>query len=128
MLIGHATNSPTQCNSRARRAILVMIRNDSGNDVSVRQHFRGDYPQALKQLVMQRQQKITFGQMRANCGPTRVLVYCSDHKCSHSVVIDAACWPDDLRLSDLEDRFVCQICGRRGADVRPLFERARMGE
>jgi hypothetical protein len=69
---------------------------------------------------MRRQQKITLGEMRANCRPTRVLVYCSDHKCSHLVMIDAACWPDDLRLSDLEDRFVCEICGRRGADVRPL--------
>ena len=73
-----------------------------------------------KNQNMQRQQKITLGEMRANCGPTRLLIYCSDHKCSHLVMIDAACWPDDLRLSDLEDRFVCEICGRRGADVRPL--------
>jgi hypothetical protein len=28
-------------------------------------------------------------------------------------------WPDDVRLSDLEPRFTCQACGRRGADVRP---------
>ena len=32
-----------------------------------------------------------------------------------------------LRLSDLERRFVCTVCGHRGADVRPLFEPARMG-
>jgi hypothetical protein len=32
-------------------------------------------------------------------------------------------WPDDMRLSDLEPRFVCQGCGSRGADVRPDFER-----
>ena len=32
------TNYPTQCNSRARRAILVLIRNDSGSDVTVLQH------------------------------------------------------------------------------------------
>ncbi|WP_441280014.1 hypothetical protein [Bradyrhizobium sp. 63_E2_N1_3] len=29
--------------------------------------------------------------------------------------------PDDVRLSDLEPRFVCQACGHRGADVRPDF-------
>ncbi len=30
-------------------------------------------------------------------------------------------WPDDIRLSDIEPRFVCAKCGRRGADVRPKF-------
>jgi len=39
----------------------------------------------------------------------------------------AAPWADDVRLSDLEPKFTCKACGRRGADVRPLFERARMG-
>jgi hypothetical protein len=29
---------------------------------------------------------------------------------------------DDVRLSDIEPRFVCQACGRRGADVRPNFD------
>lgn len=50
-----------------------------------------------------------------------VLVYCADYRCSHSVTLNADCWPDDLRLSDLEPRFICQSCGRRGADVRPDF-------
>jgi len=27
-------------------------------------------------------------------------------------------WPDDVRLSDIEPRFVCRGCGKRGADVR----------
>jgi hypothetical protein len=27
---------------------------------------------------------------------------------------DADCWPDELRLSDIEDRFVCTACGKRG--------------
>jgi hypothetical protein len=31
-------------------------------------------------------------------------------------------WPDDVRLSDLETRFTCQACGRRGADVRPDWQ------
>ena len=35
--------------------------------------------------------------------------------------------PDDVRLSDLETLFLCQTCGRRGADVTPLFEPATTG-
>jgi hypothetical protein len=49
-------------------------------------------------------------------------VFCGDYRCAHSVAIDAAQWADDVRLSDLEPRFICQVCGRPGADVRPLFE------
>jgi hypothetical protein len=30
-------------------------------------------------------------------------------------------WPDDMRLSDIEAQFVCSVCGKRGADVRPNF-------
>jgi hypothetical protein len=37
---------------------------------------------------MQRQQKITLGEMRQS-GPRRVLVYCGDYHCAHSVVIYA---------------------------------------
>jgi hypothetical protein len=36
-------------------------------------------------------------------------------------------WGDDVRLSDLEPKFTCGVCGRRGADVRPLLEKTRMG-
>jgi hypothetical protein len=64
--------------------------------------------------------------MRSDNGPTRLIVYCSDFKCSHSVVVDAAPW-GDVRLSDLEPKFTCKASGRRGADVRPLFEKAAMG-
>jgi hypothetical protein len=74
-----------------------------------------------------REQKITLGEMRSNGGPTGLIVYCSDFKCSCSVIMDAKPWGDDIRLSDLEPRFTCKACGRRGADVRPLFERAGMG-
>jgi hypothetical protein len=55
-----------------------------------------------------------------------VLVYCTDYKCFHHVEIDAELWPSTVRLSGIERHFVCQACGRRGADVRPLFEPARM--
>ena len=41
---------------------------------------------------------------------------------SHSLAIGADRWPDDLRLSDIEPRFVCRACGKRGADVRPDFQ------
>jgi hypothetical protein len=30
-------------------------------------------------------------------------------------------WADDVRLSDVEPRFVCTACGKRGTDVRPNF-------
>jgi hypothetical protein len=75
---------------------------------------------------MPRQQKITLREMRES-GPTRLIVYCGDYKCAHSVVIDAGRWAGDARLSDLEPRFTCQVCGHRGADTMPLFEPARMG-
>src|ERR1700739_1533738 len=42
-------------------------------------------------------------------------------KCSHSTAINADQWLDHVRLSDLEARFVCKACGKRGADVRPDF-------
>jgi hypothetical protein len=67
-----------------------------------------------------RPQKITFGEMR-NTGVRGILIYCSDYKCSHSIAISADRWPDHVRLSDLEARFVCKGCGKKGADVRPLF-------
>ncbi len=65
--------------------------------------------------------KTTLGQMRQS-GPHRLRVFCGDYKCSHSVVIDADCWPGSLRLSDLEALFVCRVCGHRGADVRPDYQ------
>ena len=65
-------------------------------------------------------EKITFREMRES-GVRGILVYCTDYKCSHSIELSADRWPDDVRLSDLEPRFVCQACGHRGADVRPDF-------
>jgi hypothetical protein len=64
--------------------------------------------------------KITFAQMR-NSGVRGILVYCCDYKCSHLLAISGDAWPDDVRLSDIEPRFVCTACGKRGADVRPDF-------
>jgi hypothetical protein len=67
-----------------------------------------------------RPQKITFAELR-DMGVRGVLVYCADFRCSHSVALNADCWPDDVRLSDIEPRFVCAACGKRGAEVRPDF-------
>ena len=62
--------------------------------------------------------KITFGEMR-EMGLRGILVYC--HR-GHHLALDADSWPDEMRLSDLEPRFICGGCGSRGADVRPDFE------
>jgi hypothetical protein len=59
-------------------------------------------------------EKITFGEMR-DSGVREVLVYCRDHRCSHSATISA----DNIRLSDVEPGFTCTACGRRGAEIRP---------
>jgi hypothetical protein len=64
--------------------------------------------------------KITFAEMR-DMGVRGLLIYCQDYKCSHSLAISTDRWADDLRLSDIEPRFTCKACGKRGADVRPDF-------
>jgi hypothetical protein len=73
---------------------------------------------------MPRERKITIGEMRES---TRLIVYCGNYRCAHSITMDPDLWPGSLRPSDLEDLFVCTVCGHRGADVRPLFEPACMG-
>jgi hypothetical protein len=79
------------------------------------------------ELWAMRPVKITFGEMRSGGGPTGILVYCADYRCSHSIAMSADRWGDDVRLSGVEPRFVCKACGKRGADVRPHFDPARMG-
>ena len=68
-----------------------------------------------------RPQKITFAEMRAS-GVRGVLIYCSDYHCSNWTAISGDRWADSDRLSDVEPKFVCQVCGQRGADVRPNFD------
>jgi hypothetical protein len=65
-----------------------------------------------------RHEKITLGEMRAS-GVRGLLIYCSDYRCSHSTAISGDRWPDHVRLSDLEARFVCRACGTQGAVRRP---------
>ena len=59
-----------------------------------------------------RKPKITFGEMR-DMGVRGLLVYCSDYHCSHWTAISGDQWPDDVGLSDIEQRFTCQACGPR---------------
>jgi hypothetical protein len=69
------------------------------------------------------QQKITPGEMRAS-GVCGLLVFCADYRCSHLrrlASADVNRWSGDVRLSDLEPRFICTACGKRGGDVRPDF-------
>ena len=69
--------------------------------------------------------KITFAQMREQ-GVRGVLIYCSDYHCfALDTRFDADYWADDVRLSDIEPGFTCTDCGKRGADVRPDFNRNR---
>jgi hypothetical protein len=68
-----------------------------------------------------RPQKITFGEM-SDSGVRGLLVYCQNYQCSHSTAISGNRWPDDVRLSDIEPLFTCKACGKKDADVRPLFE------
>jgi hypothetical protein len=74
---------------------------------------------AIMRYVRTHPPEITLGEMRA--AGVRGLIYCSDYHCSHWTAISGDRWPDDVRLSDLEPKFTCQACGRRGADVRPNF-------
>jgi hypothetical protein len=53
------------------------------------------------------------------------MIYRSDYKCGQLVALSSDRWPDDIRLSDIEPRFICSACGKRGADVRPDFGTVR---
>jgi hypothetical protein len=57
-----------------------------------------------------RQKKITFAEMRA-ADVRGLLIYYSDYKC-HRTTIGGDGWPDDVRLSDLEPLFTCQVVAR----------------
>jgi len=65
-----------------------------------------------------RAQKITLAEMRA--AGVRLLINCSDYRCSHWTAISGDQWPDDIRLSDLEPRFSCQGAPVSRDDPRPV--------
>ena len=67
-----------------------------------------------------RPQKITFAEVRESG-----VHGCSCAAPTIAAVIRSPHWPDDLSLSDIESRFVCQACGKRGAEAAlPQFRRA----
>jgi hypothetical protein len=70
-----------------------------------------------------RPQKITLAEMRAG-GVRGLLIYCSDFRCSHMTTMSGDRWAHDVRLSDLEPRFICEACGQHGAEVRPDWQSA----
>ena len=70
-----------------------------------------------------RTQKTTFGEIRST-GVRDVLIYCRDHRCSHHVEINADGCSDDVQLSDIEPKFVCQICGAARTSGRSLGQLA----
>jgi hypothetical protein len=60
-------------------------------------------------------------------GVRGLLVYRADFHCSHLVAIIADRWADDVRLSDIEPRFVCKpaasavpTCGRISIGRQPV--------
>ena len=61
-------------------------------------------PPSARLLGMDKPTKITFAELR-ELGVRGVLIYCADCQCSHSIAVMADQWADDLRLSDIEDRF-----------------------
>jgi hypothetical protein len=67
-------------------------------------------------LANNRPQKISLGETRVS-GIRGLLIYCSDYQCSHCIRMSADQWPDETRLSDLEDKFPCTACGSRGAEL-----------
>lgn len=83
---------------------------------------------AMRQRSYFRPAMLTVGSSRSPSAEMRetglrgVLVYCH---CGHHIELSADRWADDVRLSDLEPRFVCQGCGSRGADVRPRLRARR---
>jgi hypothetical protein len=60
-----------------------------------------------------------------NRSAVKVIGYCADYRCSHSLAISGDAWPADVRLSDLEPKFTCSACGHRGAELRPDFSAHR---
>jgi len=52
------------------------------------------------------------GDMR-DMGVRGILVYCADYRCSHSIAINGDCWPDDVRLSDIEPATTASAVSRK---------------
>jgi hypothetical protein len=89
---------------------------DCFRDFKAAPEIRSCGPTAGGGYVLRTRPKVKAGGNRDG-----LLTYCSNYKCSHSTTISGDGWPDDVRLSVIEPRFICQACGKKGADVRPDF-------
>jgi len=81
--------------------------------ISTRVDQRGHIEAPVTLMPGLSRKKITFAEMRES-GVRRTLIYCADYKCSHLVAISGDAWPDDVRLSDIEPRFVCKVLRQAG--------------
>jgi hypothetical protein len=95
---------PASCNARATGAVTTLSRT------------------AYDRGMPDRPTKITLREMRLRHPHAAIAL---DYYCSHSAEINSDRWPDEVRLSDLEARFVCTICGLRVADVRPNWNEGK---
>jgi hypothetical protein len=71
--------------------------------------------------MVNRSGHITLGAMRLS-GVRSALIHCSENRCGQWTRLGRnVCdqWDDDVNLIDIESKFVCQACGRRGAAIRP---------
>jgi hypothetical protein len=71
---------------------------------------------------MGRAKDVTFGAMRA-AGVQGVLVHClACGRWRRLGRAECAKSSDNIKLSDIEPKFVCEACGKHGADVSPDFD------
>lgn len=66
-----------------------------------------------------RPQEITFAYMHS--GGRGPLVYGADYRCATTSRWRRPPSTNEIRLSDLEPKFICQNCGERGADGEARF-------
>ena len=63
--------------------------------------------------------KITLGDLRST-GVRDLIVFCQDYRCSHNVKLSAEYvdrWSDELRISQIDPRFVCTARGMQGSII-----------
>src|SRR5450830_1925671 len=61
---------------------------------------------------------MTLGNMRAN-GVRTLAASCLGRDGNHHRVLDMSGYPGDLPVPSFGPRLRCEVCGHRGADVRP---------
>jgi hypothetical protein len=61
---------------------------------------------------------MTLGNMRAN-GVRSLMVVCTNVTCRHEKIVNVDPYGDDLSVPSFGPLMRCELCGQRGADVRP---------